>query len=64
MKGPLHFSYNINSAKRNMAGIGVQEDEQHDETEIQKEMDKEFIKKWLRGILQPLLQLGEENIKE
>jgi hypothetical protein len=30
MKGPLHFSYNINSAKRNMVVIGVQEDEQHD----------------------------------
>ena len=64
MKGQLHFSYNINKTKKNMAVIGVQEDEQHDETEIYKEMDKEFIKKWLRGILQPLLQLGEENIKE
>ena len=64
MKGQLHFSYNINKTKKNMAVIGVQEDEQHDETEIYKEMDKEFIKKWLRDILQPLLQLGEENIKE
>ena len=64
MKGQPHFSYNINKTKKNTAVIGVQGDEQHDETEIYKEMDKEFIKKWLRGILQPLLQLGEENIKE
>ena len=64
MKDQPHFSYNINKTKKNTAVIGVQEDEQHDETEIYKEMDKEFIKKWLRCILQPLLQLGEENIKE
>ena len=44
MKGQLHFSYNINKTKKDMAVIGVQGDEQHDETEIYKEMDKEFIK--------------------